>query len=58
MRVRAKLLTFLGALVGALIGTLVVAGVGTAVGVIVGITVGWRFAAPRHRASATQPKEE
>lgn len=52
MHTRAKLLTFLGALVGAFVGTLIVAGIGTAIGVMAGILVGWRFAQKGNQAKA------
>lgn len=56
MRTRAKLLTFVGALVGAFVGTLLVPGIGTAIGVIVGILVGARFARhPKDEGPATPP---
>lgn len=55
MKLRAKFLTFVGALVGAFVGTLLVPGVGTAVGVIIGIAVGWRFSRAHDAPKGGEP---
>ncbi len=57
MRAKAKLLTFVGALVGAFLGTLIVAGIGTGVGVIAGILVGaWFARGGKHGEPPAPPK--